>query len=75
MPSMVRFFGELAGPGGTSQGRRASIRRGSEVGERLEHTIHLTSQSSTPSAHDSTGFDFNPLHPFNIRMLTIYPLQ
>lgn len=61
MPSMVRFFGELAATGAAHQGgRRSSIRRGSEIGERLEHTIHLTSQSSTPSAHD-VGEGFNPL--------------
>ncbi|KAK7507388.1 hypothetical protein BaRGS_00001323 [Batillaria attramentaria] len=60
MPSMVRFFGELAATGAAHQSRRASIRRGSEIGERLEHTIHLTSQSTTPSAHDS-GEGFHPL--------------
>lgn len=62
---MVRFFGDLAsGSGvlptaGLSSGhlgrRRSTIRRGSESGDQLQHTIHLTSHSSTPSAHESVG--------------------
>lgn len=64
MPSMVRFFGDLAtGSGALPQGlsaghlgrRRSTIRRGSETGDTLQHTIHLTSHSSTPSAHESVG--------------------
>lgn len=63
MPPMVRFFGDLAATQVVSQGRRTSlsIRRGSETGERLESTIHLTSHSSQPSVHDTSGVDFNPL--------------
>ncbi|KAH3754642.1 hypothetical protein DPMN_189323 [Dreissena polymorpha] len=70
MPSMVRFFGELAsGSGGIPTGlsaghlgrRRSTIRRGSETGDQLQHTIHLTSHSSTPSAHESVG-DSTGLH-------------
>ncbi|KAK0067201.1 innexin unc-9 isoform X1 [Biomphalaria pfeifferi] len=62
MPPMVRLFGELATSGHSSgaSGRRHSLRRGSEVGERLEHTIHLTSHSSTPSAHEGGGGDGGP---------------
>lgn len=60
---MVRFAGEFAGPGselgsGLSAGynlgrRRSSVRRGSESGDNIQHTIALTSVSSTPSAHET----------------------
>lgn len=54
MPSMVRFFSDVAATTALTSGRRRStLRRGSEIGERLEHTIHLTSHSSTPSAHET----------------------
>ncbi|GFR68076.1 hypothetical protein ElyMa_002014500 [Elysia marginata] len=53
---MLHMFGELASSGlASGGGRRHSLRRGSEVGERLEHTIALTSHSSTPSAHEGGG--------------------
>ena len=64
MPSMVRFFGDVSGglsglpglPSGLTSGhlgrRRSTIRRGSETGDSLQHTIQLTSHSSTPSAHE-----------------------
>ena len=67
---MVKFFGDLAATTALNQGRRRStfgdiasaterrrstLRRGSDLGERLEHTIHLTSHSSTPSAHEPEG--------------------
>ena len=51
-------FGELSGSS-LSSGRRHSVlslRRGSvQVGENLEQTIHLTSQSSAPSAYEEVG--------------------
>jgi len=67
---MVRFVSDLAGgsgvlPTGLTSGhlgrRRSTIRRGSESGDQLQHTIHLTSHSSTPSAHESVG-DSTGLH-------------
>ena len=68
MPSMVRFFGDVAGGAnisGLTAGhlgrRRSTIRRGSETGDTLQHTIHLTSHSSTPSAHESVGDTGFPL--------------
>ena len=69
MPPMVRFFGDSLGgissglpsglPSGLTAGhlgrRRSTIRRGSETGDSLQHTIQLTSHSSTPSAHEGGG--------------------
>ncbi|VDI53048.1 Hypothetical predicted protein [Mytilus galloprovincialis] len=53
MTSMVRFFGDITASTGGQGNRRKSLRRGSEIGERLEHTIHLTSNSSAASAFDA----------------------
>lgn len=64
MPSMLRFVGDIAGTtsdlagisSGGHLGRRLStLRRGSETGDNLQHTIHLTSHVSTPSAHETVG--------------------
>lgn len=63
MPSMVRFFSDVGGAADFTTGltaghlgrRRSTIRRGSESGDTLQHTIHLTSHSSTPSAHETVG--------------------
>lgn len=58
---MVRFFGDITSSTAAQQIRRKSLRRGSEIGERLEHTIHLTSNSSAASALE-TGVEGGRLH-------------
>ncbi|KAK3781732.1 hypothetical protein RRG08_011830 [Elysia crispata] len=71
---MLHMFGELASSGlASGGGRRHSLRRGSEVGERLEHTIALTSHSSTPSAHEGGGDGGGGVHTSFLSLHVIWP--
>ena len=51
MTPMVRLVGELVS---APQGRRLSVRRGSETGEMSEHAINFSSTSSLHLSHDTS---------------------